>query len=160
MRAVWQEPCPGGWIRAEFKLVFLGRMAPTKDSRTQLKVLIVEDHHDARTTMRMLLSLGYGHIVYEAADGTTGLRSALELKPDVALIDLGLPDLDGKEVARAIRAHFGKREMLLIALTGYDSAEDQQLALQAGFDIHLVKPVTSTALQRILEDLAQPGGEI
>jgi CheY-like chemotaxis protein len=134
-------------------------MSPTKDPRTQLKVLIIEDHHDARTTMRMLLSLGYGHIVYEAADGTSGLRCALEQRPDVALIDLGLPDLDGKDVARGIRAHFDKREMLLIALTGYDSAEDQRLALEAGFDIHLVKPVTSSALQRILESLAQPGGE-
>lgn len=160
MRAVWQEPCPCAKDSCAIQAGILWRMPTTKDPRTQLKVLIVEDHHDARTTMRMLLSLGYGHIVYEAADGTTGLRSALELKPDVALIDLGLPDLDGKEVARAIRAHFGKREMLLIALTGYDSAEDQRLALQAGFDIHLVKPVTSTALQRILEDLAQPGGEI
>lgn len=131
----------------------------TKHSRPQRKVLIVEDHHDARTTMRMLLSLGYGHTVYEAADGESGLKCALELKPDVALIDLGLPDLDGKDVARRIRAHFDKREMLLIALTGYDSAEDQRLALEAGFDIHLVKPVTSSALQRILEDLTQPGAD-
>ena len=142
-----------------FQAGILWRMATTEDPRTQLKVLIVEDHHDARTTMRMLLSLGYGHIVYEAADGASGLRSALDLKPDVALIDLGLPDLDGKDVARGIRARFDKREMLLIALTGYDSAEDQRLALEAGFDIHLVKPVKSAALQRIFEGLAQAGGE-
>lgn len=126
------------------------------DLRAHLKVLIIEDHHDARTTMRMLLSLGYGHTVYEAADGESGLRSALELRPDVALIDLGLPDLDGKEVARRLRAQIDKREMLLIALTGYDSAEDQRLALEAGFDVHLVKPVKSAALQNILESLARP----
>ena len=120
-----------------------------------LKVLIVEDHHDARTTMRMLLTLGYGHVVYEAADGESGVRSALEQRPDVALIDLGLPDLDGKEVARRIREVIDKSETLLIALTGYDSAEDQALAYAAGFDIHLVKPVDSSALQRIFEGIAR-----
>lgn len=120
------------------------------DLRAHLKVLIIEDHHDARTTMRMLLSLGYGHTVYEAADGESGLRSALELRPDVALIDLGLPDLDGKEVARRLRAQIDKREMLLIALTGYDSAEDQRLALEAGFDVHLVKPVETAQIRQVL----------
>jgi CheY-like chemotaxis protein len=127
----------------------------SKDTRGGLKILIVEDHHDARTTMRMLLSLGYGHVVYEAADGASGVRCALDLKPDVALIDLGLPDLDGNEVARRIRAVLGKSEILLIALTGYGSAEDQRLAHEAGFDIHLLKPVESEALQRIFENLVR-----
>ena len=77
----------------------------------------------------------------------------------LVVLDVGLPDLDGKDVARRIRAQVDKRDMLLIALTGYDSAEDQRLALEAGFDIHLVKPVTSSALQRILEGLVQPGDE-
>jgi CheY-like chemotaxis protein len=128
-------------------------MSASKDTRGALKVLIVEDHHDARTTMRMLLSMGYGHVVYEAADGASGVRCALELRPDVALIDLGLPDLDGTEVARRIRAVLDKSEILLIALTGYGSAEDQRLAQEAGFDVHLLKPVESAALQRIFANV-------
>lgn len=127
----------------------------SKDTRGGLKILIVEDHHDARTTMRMLLSLGYGHVVYEAADGASGVRCALDLRPDVALIDIGLPDLDGTEVARRIRAVLDKSEIVLIALTGYGSAEDQHLAHEAGFDIHLLKPVESAALQRIFENIVR-----
>jgi len=125
------------------------------DTRGGLRILIVEDHHDARTTMRMLLSRSYGHVVYEAADGASGVRCALELRPDVALIDLGLPDLDGNEVARRIRAVLGKSEILLIALTGYGSAEDRRLTHEAGFDFHLLKPVESTALQRIFENVVR-----
>ena len=128
---------------------------PDAKQRIPLKVLIVEDHHDARTTMRMLLSLSYGHVVYEAADGESGVRSALDLRPDVALIDLGLPDVDGTEVARRIRAVLGRGEIMLIALTGYASPEDRRLTQAAGFDIHLVKPVETSALQRIFENIAR-----
>src|SRR5688500_691153 len=107
-------------------------MSAKPDLRGPLKVLIVEDNRDARTTMRMLLSLGYGHDVYEAPDGATGVRLALELKPDVALVDLGLPDLDGHEVARRVRAILDSRSIVLVALTGYGSAEDQRRTQEAG----------------------------
>ena len=124
-------------------------------ARGSLKVLIVEDNRDARTTLRMLLSLGHGHVVYEAADGASGVRCALELRPHVALIDVGLPDLDGHEVARRIRAVLDKTAILLIAITGYDTAEDQRLALEAGFDVHLAKPVNSSELVRILGEIVR-----
>src|SRR5688572_15796478 len=118
-------------------------MSAKPDLRGALRILIVEDNRDARTTMRMLLSMGYGHDVYEAPDGTTGVRLALELKPDVALVDLGLPDVDGHEVARRVRAVLDRQAIVLVALTGYGSAEDQRRTHEAGFDAHLVKPVES-----------------
>lgn len=116
-----------------------------------LNVLIVEDNRDARTTMRMLLTIAHGHTVHEASDGASGVRAALELRPDVALIDLGLPDVDGYEVARRIRAEPDARGITLVALTGYGTPEDRRLTQEAGFDAHLVKPVESAELIKIFE---------
>ena len=130
-------------------------MSAISDTRRPLKVLIVEDNRDVRTTMRMLLSMGYGYIVYEAADGTTGIRTALDERPDVALIDLGLPDVDGNEVARRIRARLDSNAIVLIALTGYGTAEDRRLTEEAGFDMHLVKPVESAKLEEIFDNVAR-----
>ncbi len=130
-------------------------MSAKPDWRGPLRVLIVEDNRDARTTLRMLLAMGYGHDVYEAPDGASGVRLALELRPDVALIDLGLPDVDGHEVARRIRAVLGTSAIMLIALTGYDSAEDQRLTQQSGFDVHLVKPVDPSALLTIFDEIVR-----
>jgi len=130
-------------------------MPANADPAEPLKVLIVEDNRDARTTMRMLLSLGHGHVVYEAADGLSGVRSALEVRPHVALIDVGLPDLDGHEVARRIRSVLDKTAIVLIALTGYGSGEDQRLAQEAGFDVYLVKPVDPAELARIFDSIAR-----
>jgi two-component system, sensor histidine kinase len=127
-------------------------MSVNSHAPNPLKVLLVEDNDDARTTLRMLLTIAYGHTVYEAADGASGVQSALDLKPDVALIDLGLPDVDGHEVARRIRAVLDRRAILLVALTGYGTAEDQRRASEAGFDIHLVKPVEPADLVKILEE--------
>lgn len=132
-------------------------MSPPPPARGPLEVLIVEDNRDVRTTLRMLLTMGQGHVVHEAADGASGVRLALELRPDVALVDLGLPDVAGHEVARRIRAVLDRSELLLIALTGYGSAEDQRLAQEAGFDIHLVKPVDMARLERIFEGIVRSG---
>jgi CheY-like chemotaxis protein len=112
-------------------------------------ILIVEDNPDARDTLRMLLEIA-GHRVETAADGATGLEKALALQPEVALIDVGLPKLDGYEVVRGIRASRGVRKPYLVALTGYGSQEDRQRALDAGFDAHLVKPVDHEALLALL----------
>ena len=130
-------------------------MSATPHPRGPLKVLLIEDNRDARTTMRMLLSIGHGHVVHEAEDGESGVRSALELRPDVALVDLGLPDINGHEVARRIRAELDPGSIMLIAITGYGSEEDRQLARDAGFDVHLVKPVDSAALLRILDGVGR-----
>jgi two-component system, sensor histidine kinase len=109
-------------------------------------VLLVEDNEDAREMLRYLLKLS-GHEVYEAADGLDGLAAAAAVRPDVAIVDVGLPGLDGYEVARRIRlAPHGDR-LTLIALTGYGQPEDRQRALEAGFDHFLVKPVDPEQLQ-------------
>ena len=114
------------------------------------RVLVVEDHDDAREMLRVLLTLA-GHEVDEAADGPTGLDLALTVRPDVALIDVGLPGLDGYEVARRIRRGAGGTSILLVAVTGYGQAEDRQRALDAGFDAHLTKPISPEQLVSVME---------
>jgi CheY-like chemotaxis protein len=94
-----------------------------------------------------------GHEVHEAADGRAGLEAALRLTPDVALIDVGLPGLDGYEVARQIRATDAGSSMVLVALTGYGQAEDRRRAVAAGFDVHLVKPVAPERLAEVLSSV-------
>ena len=85
-----------------------------------------------------------------AADGVAGLSAALVSKPEVLLIDIGLPEMDGYEVAQRIRAMSGDWRPFLVALTGYGLPEDRSRALEAGFDAHLVKPVDHNALEALL----------
>jgi CheY-like chemotaxis protein len=102
--------------------------------------------------LRDLLEI-WGHHVELAENGLQGVERALAGQPDVALIDIGLPGLDGNEVARRIRAVFGTDHMSLIAMTGYGQPEDRRRALQAGFDSYLVKPVDPAHLARLLAEL-------
>ena len=122
---------------------------PTTPGVAPRRILIVEDNDDAREVLRMSLAL-QGHEVHEAADGHAGLDAALRLEPDVVLLDVGLPGIDGYDVARRIRAGAAGRRVLLVALTGYGQAADRQRALAAGFDVHLVKPVTPERLAEVL----------
>jgi CheY-like chemotaxis protein/anti-sigma regulatory factor (Ser/Thr protein kinase) len=115
------------------------------------RVLVVEDNDDAREMLRNLLRL-LGHEVHEARDGASGVDEARRLRPDVALIDIGLPGIDGYEVARRIRADVpGAR---LVAVTGYGQPEDRERTRAAGFDVHLVKPVDPDQLQEVLSTVA------
>jgi CheY-like chemotaxis protein len=114
-------------------------------------VLIVEDNHDAREGLRLLLE-SWGHRVEEAADGERGVEQALESRPDVALIDVGLPGLDGYDVARKIRGGPDGKRIRLVAVTGYGQPEAVQRAHEAGFTTHLVKPLDPDALRRLLAD--------
>jgi CheY-like chemotaxis protein len=98
-----------------------------------------------------------GHDVREARDGASGLAIAAECRPDVALIDIGLPDLDGYEVARRLRAAPGGRRMGLVAITGYGQPEDQKRAFEAGFDAHLTKPMAISDLERLLNNPTPAG---
>jgi len=102
-------------------------------------ILLIEDNADGRESLRMLLTL-MGHQVDVAADGVEGVQRALASHPDIAIVDIGLPRMDGYQVARRIRAAFG-RHILLIAYTAYDHADTGRLVAEAGFDAHLVKPV-------------------
>ena len=112
-------------------------------------VLIVEDNDDARESLRLLLE-SLGHRVIEASDGHRGLALALRHEPDVVLVDLGLPGLDGYEVARALRATPTGKTTALIAVTGYGQADDRRRSKEAGFDAHLVKPVSEILLTSLI----------
>jgi signal transduction histidine kinase/CheY-like chemotaxis protein len=116
------------------------------------RVLVVEDNPDGREMLRVLLGL-YGHEVHEAEDGPAGVERALSLRPDVAIIDIGLPGLDGYEVARRVRGTAEGMRIKLVALTGYGQDDDRARAQAAGFDAHLVKPVAPGHLQRVLAEL-------
>jgi CheY-like chemotaxis protein len=117
------------------------------------RVLIVEDNRDAQEALQCLLEL-WGHEVLVANDGPSGYESAVRLRPDIALIDLGLPGMDGYEVAKKIRAALGAASPLLIALTGYGAPEQRSHSLAAGFDLHIVKPVDPDKLSMLLEEYA------
>jgi CheY-like chemotaxis protein len=103
-------------------------------------VLLIEDNDDGREMMATMLD-AHNYAVRQAGDGLQGVEAATVNPPDVALVDIGLPGIDGYEVARRLRQHPATRNMRLIALTGYGLAEDQKRVLEAGFDLHLVKPV-------------------
>jgi CheY-like chemotaxis protein len=118
------------------------------------RVLVVEDNDDNRDTIVMILEqLGYGTAA--TADGPSGVRAALEQRPDAAVVDIGLPGFDGYEVARRIRSGLGG-SVRLVALTGYGQPEDRERAFAAGFDVHLTKPADVATLGRVL---AAPAGE-
>ena len=121
-----------------------------------LRILVVEDNRDGRESLRDLLEI-WGHEVELAENGPDGVRQALASQPAVALIDIGLPGLDGNEVAQRIRAALDGDRMALVAMTGYGQPEDRRRALQAGFDAYLVKPVDPEELARTLRDVTAGG---
>jgi CheY-like chemotaxis protein len=127
-------------------------MSPTPVGRS---ILIVEDNADARDALRVLLELE-GHVVETAGEGQRALELVRTADPDIALVDIGLPGIDGHEVARRVRANGGRRPVL-IALTGYGQPDDHRRASEAGFDQMLVKPVDPTALATLLATLEIPG---
>jgi PAS domain S-box-containing protein len=112
------------------------------------RILIVEDNADNREMMRILLESS-GHEIHDAADGVSGVELAVQLEPDVVLIDIGLPGIDGYQVATQIRAKLRNRSRL-IALSGYGQQKDRQQAFDAGFDDHLLKPVDPARLLTVL----------
>jgi PAS domain S-box-containing protein len=116
------------------------------------RILIVEDNHDTREALRALLQLS-GYEVFEAADGSAGVSAALALRPDVALIDIGLPGFNGYEVAQRILSSDAYKGMVLVALSGYAQKEDRQRAESAGFKHYLLKPVEPDKLFRLLARL-------
>lgn len=119
-------------------------VAATPSNGSARRILVVEDNADAREMLRHLLNLA-GHEVHEAADGPGGLEAALRLRPDIALVDVGLPGFDGYQLARRVRGGAGPT-IYLVALTGYGQPDDRRQAMEAGFDAHLVKPVNPESL--------------
>ncbi|MET3133062.1 signal transduction histidine kinase [Oxalobacteraceae bacterium GrIS 1.11] len=129
--------------------------APDPGARAGNSVLLIEDNDDGREVMAMMLAC-HGFEVKHAADGLQGLQMAVDCPPDLALVDIGLPGIDGYEVARRLRANPRTRALKLIALTGYGLAEDKRRVLDAGFDLHLVKPVDIDQLLLAIQSCTHP----
>ncbi|WP_242392421.1 hybrid sensor histidine kinase/response regulator [Anaeromyxobacter oryzisoli] len=123
--------------------------SPAKGAAAGRHVLVVEDNPDAAQSLGDLLEL-FGHRVALAHDGRTGIALARELRPDVVLCDIGLPDVSGYEVARALRADPSLRGTRLVALSGYAQPEDRDRAKEAGFDAHLAKPAPLERLEALI----------
>lgn len=124
--------------------------APTASAGTPRRIAVVDDNRDAAEALTDLLTAD-GHEVRMAHDGATAVEVAEEWHPDVMLLDIGLPRLDGYEAARRIRALEGGSVITLIALTGWGQAEDRARSAEAGFDHHLVKPVDLATLAALVE---------
>ncbi|HLK09886.1 MAG TPA: ATP-binding protein [Candidatus Binatia bacterium] len=121
------------------------------------RILLVEDNPDARRAMKTILEL-WGHHVEVAEDGVRGVALAAATRPEVGIIDIGLPGLDGYQVARAVRAAPGGEGIYLVALTGYGQPEDERRAREAGFDAHLVKPPDPVHLSHLLAGAGERAG--
>ena len=124
------------------------------------RVLVVEDQQDARDSLRMLLELD-DHHVETAASGPEGLAKFDAFRPDVVIVDIGLPEMNGNEVARAIRSRAAGADVRLIALTGYGQPDDHSTSHEAGFDYHMTKPVSFDRLRQLLvrKSPSRVGGE-
>ncbi|MEW6268394.1 MAG: alpha/beta fold hydrolase [Thermodesulfobacteriota bacterium] len=125
---------------------------PAPDAANAHRILVVDDNVDAAESMALLLGL-CGHVVRTAHDGPSGIQIAREFAPDAVLLDIGLPGMNGYEVAYEMRREPRLRGTILIALTGYGTSEDRARALQAGFDHHLTKPVDPETLDSLIRSL-------
>ncbi len=117
------------------------------------RVLIIEDSQDTAETTRLLLKLS-GYEVQTAPSGPAGLSAARTFRPQAILCDIAMPGMSGYDVARALRQEPSLQAVYLIAVTGFGRHEDQQKALDAGFDLHLTKPVDIDVLRRVLESIS------
>ena len=131
-----------------------GRAAEAPVNGRRLKVLLVDDNIDSREMYSLILEAA-GHEVRSAGDGASALSEFRSSPPDTAIVDIGLPGIDGYEVARRMRLEPGGRDVTLIALTGYGFPEDRERSRRAGFDRHLVKPVAPEDLRQELAKIGQ-----
>lgn len=127
------------------------QLVPQRDAHSieAVRVLVVDDNHDAADSLGILLSIQGAEVRVEY-DGDSALKSAVEWQPTVVLLDLGMPGMDGWEVARRLRDAAGLEGTKLVALTGWGQETDRERTRQAGFDHHLIKPVDLSALQTLL----------
>lgn len=129
--------------------------APVSSSQRR-RILLVEDNEDGRRMMETMLTLE-GHVVRTASTGEAAVRAAAEWQPDIALIDIGLPDIDGHEVARRLRALELETPPKLVAISGFGQPGDLHNAYEAGFDLHLTKPVAPRFLHDVMNALTSKG---
>jgi len=125
--------------------------APTEGVRRTLRILVADDNEDAADSLSLVLEAA-GHHVTTVYDGLAAVESAASLRPDAVILDIGMPKLDGYGAARRIREEPWGSAVFLIALTGWGQPEDRRQAADAGFDLHLTKPVDPTMLARVLAD--------
>ena len=128
-----------------------------KDNASRRKILVVDDNRDSAMSLSLLLELD-GHEVRRAYDGLEALEIADDFRPDITLLDIGMPKLDGYGAARELRRREWAKGALLVALTGWGQQEDKRLAREAGFDHHMVKPVDPEALRQLLVEPKRASG--
>jgi len=122
---------------------------PSTRSARSLRILVADDNDDGREMLAYLLSRE-GHVVEAAEDGQQALEKAVDFGPDVAILDIGMPGLNGFDLARRLRARNRESPLLIVALSGLGQEEDKARAVEAGFDRHFTKPVDVNALLRLL----------
>jgi CheY-like chemotaxis protein len=136
--------------------------AMTSDSAVTaagLCILVVEDNRDAAEMLAMFLQIN-GHETHTAHDGVEAIEATTRLQPDLVLLDIGLPRLNGYEAGRRIREQHKRDRPVLVALSGWGQDEDRRRSEEAGFDAHLVKPVDEIALRKLLVDLGARKQEV
>ncbi len=158
---------PGRGSEFTVRLPGLGALAqarpePSADiekpsARRKCRVLVADDLRDSADSLALMLRLA-GHEVQTAHDGLEAVQAAAAFRPDVALLDIGMPKMNGYEAARHIRQQPWGQRMVLIALTGWRQPEDRRRTVEAGFEHHLVKPVEPKALEELLADPSGRGG--
>ena len=116
----------------------------------RMRIVVIDDNDDIRETMQQLLQ-SLGHVVEVAADGVSGVELVLKERPQVALVDIGMPGLDGYQVAQKLREELPPGQLRLVAMTGFGQSSDRDRALAAGFDSHLIKPARTDQIQRALK---------
>jgi signal transduction histidine kinase/ActR/RegA family two-component response regulator len=131
-----------------------GKVVRRNGAPRKLRILVVDDHRDAANSCALLLR-AMGHEVEIAFDGIAAIEHAREFKPQVLLLDIGLPAMNGYDVARTLRSE-GFEQAVMVAVSGYGQPEDRKRSHDAGFDHHLVKPVDQATLSAVLEDVGQP----
>ena len=132
---------------------------PVDPVARSLRLLVVDDNVDAAESAAMLLRIA-GHQVHLAHTGPNALEAALGYHPDVVLLDIGLPEMNGYEVASRLRQHAESRDMALIAVSGYGHESDRDRSEQAGFDHYMVKPIDWPKLEELLATVSAGGGRV
>jgi len=131
-----------------------GTAPAVKGSPRRFRILVVDDNHDSALSLAMILSI-MGHETRTAHDGEMAVVTAESFLPDVVLLDIGLPKLNGYEVAQRIRQQPWGVSMFLVAVTGWGQEEDRQRSSEVGLNLHMVKPVEASALEKLLAELPQ-----
>jgi CheY-like chemotaxis protein len=126
-----------------------------QDPKARKRILVADDNQDSANSLSILLRLG-GHEVEAVHDGLQAVEAAARSRPDAILLDIGMPGLNGYEAARRIREQPWGATLQLIALTGWGAADDRRKSQEAGFDVHLVKPVDYEELVRVLAGPTPP----